>query len=622
MALITLRNLALAFGGPPVLEDINLVIEPGERICLVGRNGCGKSTLLKVVLGAIQPDSGTIERAQGLVVAALAQEVGRDDAGTVFQVVAGGLGDVGETLGAYETLSANLADEADLARLGRLQSELDRHDGWQLRQRVEATLSRLDLAGEPDFTSLSGGMQRRVLLARALVQEPDLLLLDEPTNHLDIEAIQWLEAYLPGYRGAILFVTHDRAFLQALATRIVQIDRGEATSWPGDYANYLRRKEEVLAAEMSAQNRFDKKLAEEEVWIRQGIKARRTRNEGRVRALEKLRRERAARRQQVGKAQLRMEVGAASGKQVIEAEDLCFSRDGRPIIRNFSTLIMRQDRIGIIGPNGCGKTTLIKLLLGALQPDSGSVKQGTRLAPLYLDQLRDSLDPAKSVVDNLGQGSEYVEVGGEQRHVMGYLQDFLFTPETARTPVGALSGGERNRVQLARLFTKPGNLLVLDEPTNDLDVETLELLEELLTDYSGTLLLVSHDRAFLNNLVTSTLVFEGDGLVSEYAGGYDDWLRQRDAPRQQSDVAPKVAKPVAKPTRAKLSYKIQRELEQLPLAVERLEQAIEGLHQKMADPGFFKQGREEVVAAERRLADLEAELAQAYARWEALEGAG
>jgi len=628
MSLINLRDLSISFGSEPLLDAINLRIEANERIALVGRNGCGKSTLLKLVANELNADSGSIERQQGLRVATLEQQPPLGKSGTVFDCVAEGLGEIGKLLSEYETVAAQLADNPDLTRFEQLQHRIDEAGGWQFTPRIETTLSRLSLPGDAQFASLSGGMQRRVLLARALVQEPDLLLLDEPTNHLDIDAINWLEEFLGSFRGAVLLVTHDRTFLQAVATRIVEIDRGQATSYPGDYQTFLRRRQEFLDAEAEANAKFDRKLADEEKWIRQGIKARRTRNEGRVRALKKMREERRQRRIETGNARVTLDQAENSGKLVIEAENVNFSWDKEPVIKQFSTTILRGDRIGIIGPNGCGKSTLVKLLLGDLTPTSGSIRRGTKLQPLYFDQLRASLDLDKSVADNVSEGQSHVEIGGQRKHIIGYLQDFLFAPARARTPVSALSGGERSRVMLARLFTQPGNLLVLDEPTNDLDVETLELLEALLEDYAGTLLLISHDRSFLNNLVTSTLVFENDGEVNEYVGGYDDWLRQRKPVNGRLATSPTepvmthsavatVPSPAAK--KIKLSYRDKRELDQLPEQIASLEELIEELHQQMAESAFFKQPADDIAATQSRLEAHTLALDAAFNRWEELE---
>ncbi|MES9875732.1 MAG: ATP-binding cassette domain-containing protein [Candidatus Sedimenticola sp. PURPLELP] len=625
MALITLRKVQLGYGGPLLLKDVDLSIERGERICLLGRNGTGKSTLMKLVAGEIQPDDGQMTIQQGARITRLTQEVPAGTEGTVFDVVSSGLGQLGELVRQYHHVSVKLAEEGSeqlLDELSRVQHELEAEDGWQTEQRVETVISRLSLDPDIQFTSLSGGLKRRVLLAQALVQEPDLLLLDEPTNHLDIDSIDWLEEFLIGYGGTLLFVTHDRMFLRKLATRIIELDRGELTDWPGDYENFLRRKDEMLNAEEKANARFDKKLAQEEVWIRQGIKARRTRNEGRVRALKAMREERGERRERTGQVKMAMQEAERSGKLVVEVEDISYAWEEKPVIRGLTTTIIRGDRIGIIGPNGCGKTTLLNLLLGKLVPNSGKVNLGTKVEVAYFDQLRAALDEEKSVGDNVADGSDNVEVGGSTKHVISYLQDFLFTPDRVRQPVKALSGGERNRLLLAKLFTKPANVLVMDEPTNDLDMETLELLEELLLDYQGTLLLVSHDRAFLNNVVTSSLVFEGQGRVNEYVGGYDDWLRQRQPanapkPLAASQAKSKTEKPKPKPK--KLSYKDQRELEALPKRIEELENTLDELQNQMADPAFYQQGGDAIAEAKAKVESTEAELSEAFERWESLE---
>ncbi|MCK9531654.1 MAG: ATP-binding cassette domain-containing protein [Gammaproteobacteria bacterium] len=628
MPLITLQSVSLAYGHVPLLDHVDLAVEPGERVCLVGRNGAGKTTLLRVVAGEAVPDEGEL-RMDGRV-GYLAQDIPLDESRTAFEVVADGLGDLGSLIAEYHAAAHALEsapDDQGLARLGRLQQALEARDGWRLEQRVEALLTRFGLPADQPLSELSGGTRRRVLLARALVNEPDVLLLDEPTNHLDVESITWLEDTLLEWRGALLFITHDRAFLERLATRIVELDRGQLTSWPGDYRNYLQKREERLAVEEQHNALFDKRLAQEEAWIRQGIKARRTRNEGRVRALMQLRRERAERREQQGKVRIEVEHAGQSGKRVVETEHARVARGGRTLIRDLSVNIQRGDRIGIIGPNGVGKTTLLKLLLGELPPDSGTVRHGTKLAVAYFDQQREQLDLEKSVIDNLNLGKDTISVNGRDRHVMSYLQDFLFSPERVRSPVKSLSGGERNRLLLARLFARPANVLVLDEPTNDLDVETLELLEDLLADYEGTVLLVSHDRAFLDNVVTSTLAFEGDGEVREYVGGYSDWLRQRPA---KAASAPKHAEPKPQPApdaapvaehkakSRKLSYKDQRELEQLPARIEALEADQAELHARLSDPALYQQ-EGGIAKASARLEEVEAELAEAYARWEVLE---
>ncbi|MEZ5505224.1 MAG: ATP-binding cassette domain-containing protein [Gammaproteobacteria bacterium] len=628
MSLIRLRDLHLAFGGPELLSGASLTLDKGERVCLVGRNGTGKSTLLKVISGQIKPDDGIVEMAPGTKVAWLEQEVPQDARGSVFDVVASGLGDVGSLLKEYHHLleAVSHGDDKAFAQMEQVQKQLEAQDGWQLQQRVDTVLSKLDLNGDAEFLAQSGGVKRRVLLARALVQEPDILLLDEPTNHLDIESIGWLEEFLLQYRNAVLFITHDRAFLKKLATRIVDLDRGKLTDWPGDYENYLRRKEEVLHAEALEWERFDKKLSQEEVWIRQGIKARRTRNEGRVRALEAMRKERAQRRERQGNVKATIQQAESSGQKVIEAEHINVSFNGRPIVKDFSTVILRGDRIGIIGPNGVGKSTLIQTLLGQRQPDSGKVTVGTNVQVAYFDQLRAQLDENMNVRDNVSGGRDTVTINGQQKHIMGYLQDFLFSPERAHTPIRSLSGGERNRLLLAKLFTKPSNLLVLDEPTNDLDIETLELLEELVSNYQGTILLVSHDRQFLNNIVTSTFAFEGDGVINEYVGGYDDWLRQRKpltnkAPLKETSSTKPEPKPEAKPAPAKkkLSYKEQRELETLPQTIEKLEKELANLHQQLADPNLYQQGADKLQALQKQVADAELALEVAFERWAELD---
>jgi ATP-binding cassette subfamily F protein uup len=590
MPLLSLRALSLAYGADPLLDRVDLDLDSGERVCLLGRNGAGKSTLLKLIAGALHADSGEIRLAPGQRVARLAQEAPSGGEQRVLEVVAAGLG--------------------------------ERVAEWEIEQRAARIITRLGLDAQARYADLSGGWRRRVRLAQALVCEPDVLLLDEPTNHLDIEAIEWLEDFLLGFRGALLFITHDRRFLRRLATRILELDRGQLTDWPGDYANYLRRREERWHAEDLERARFDKKLAAEEVWIRHGVQARRTRNEGCVRALETMRRARQDRRARGGQARLRIDSGARSGKLVVETEHLRFAWDGKPIVSGLDTTILRGDRVGLIGPNGAGKTTLLRLLLGELQPDSGQIRRGTRLHIAYFDQLRAQLDPQLSVCDNLAGGRERIEIAGSSQHVLGYLQDFLFEPERARQPVSALSGGERNRLLLAKLFTLPANLLVLDEPTNDLDAETLELLEERLHAFDGTLLIVSHDRELLDNLVTSTLVFEAPGQVVEYVGGYQDWLRQRPAPASAAAPTRATPKPAAKArTPTKLSYKDQRELDALPAQIETLEQEQQELEQQLADPALYQRTDAQAVVstASARLTVLNAELATCYERWAALE---
>jgi len=625
MAIVDLQDLKVAFGGPPILDGARLRLERGERVALVGRNGAGKSTLLRVLVGELQPEDGTLRRQPGSRVTLLTQAVPPEISGDVYDVVAEGLGELGELLAEHHHASIRLAEEADskelLAELERVQHALEAAGGWQLPARVETVLSRLDLPAEDEFTTLSGGLKRRVLLARALVCEPDLLLLDEPTNHLDLPAIEALEELLASFPGALLFVTHDRAFLRRLATRIVDLDRGQLTSWPGDYDAYLEGKEKQLEVEAEHAAKFDKKLAQEEAWIRQGIKARRTRNEGRVRALEKMREERRARRQGLGEARFTLGETGRSGKRVLEAKNLSFSYDGQPIVNDFSTEIQRGDKVGILGPNGSGKTTLLRLLLGQLEPDEGKVEQGINLQLAYFDQHRAQLDLEKSVADNVAEGNDRVTAAGKTRHVISYLQDFLFAPERARTPARALSGGERHRLLLARLFTKPFNLLVMDEPTNDLDIDTLELLEELLLDYEGTLLLVSHDREFLDHVVTSTLAFEGPGEVYEYVGGYTDWVRQRrkaePAPTKKPAAPKRESRQKERPRR--LTYKETQELEALPAKIEELETEQKELYATMAEPDFYRRDGAEIAAAQERLATVEAELTTVYERWEELE---
>jgi len=634
MSLVSLRNIGLGFGGPALLDGANLEIEKSERICLVGRNGTGKSTLFKVLTGELQADEGNIQIGQGIRVSKLAQEVPENTQGTVYSVVAEGLDKAGQLLIRFNELSHQLADNMDLMpEFEKVQHELEAVNGWQMGQRIDTILSQLELNADTEFSSLSGGWKRRVLLAQTLVAEPDVLLLDEPTNHLDIEMIAWLEDFLLNYKGTLLFITHDRMFLRRLATRIIELDRGQLTSWSGNYEKYLEQKQAALDAEATEAAHFDKKLAEEEKWIRQGIKARRTRNEGRVRALEKMRRERAQRRDVTGQARLKMQDSSASGKIVVEADNVSWSwqnaqGEKNTLLKNFSTTILRGDKIGIIGPNGCGKTTLIRLLLGDLKPEQGDITQGTKLDIAYFDQLRGQLDPEKNVQDNIADGNNFVTINGEPRHVISYLGDFLFSPQRARTPVKALSGGERNRLLLAKLFTKPANMLVMDEPTNDLDVDTLELLESILVEYDGTVILVSHDRSFINEVVTSTLVFEGESQVNEYVGGYDDWLRQRrvssSTKSAKQKTKPKVEESVAVTSEErktkKLSYKEQSELEKLPAKIEQWESEQDALHTKMASNDFYQQDNDVVSQAQQRLAELEAELAKGYARWEELEG--
>ena len=625
MALITLQNVSLSFGGLPVLDRITMQIEPGERVCLVGRNGEGKSSLMRLIAGAQPPDSGRIIRQQGVKIGLLSQEVESTLAGTVYSIVSGGVEHHMALLDRHHEVSRRLAaggSDSLLAELAAVEHDMETSGVWQVRQQIETVLSRLQLEPDRDFAELSGGMKRRVLLARALVCQPDLLLLDEPTNHLDIDSITWLEEFLLAASFTLLFVTHDRDLLRKLATRILDLERGSISSWPGDYDTYLRRKEEMLAAESSQHARFDKKLAQEETWVRQGIKARRTRNEGRVRALVEMRRQHQARRQQLGNVRMEISGAGLSGKLVAVLKDVSLSFGTNLVIKNFSATILRGDRIGIIGPNGAGKTTLLRLLLGELQPESGQVRLGTNLQPVYFDQQRARLDAGKTVIDNLGDGSDFVEINGQRRHIIGYLRDFLFAPDRARSPVSILSGGERNRLLLAKLFARPSNVLVLDEPTNDLDIETLELLEELLMEYRGTVLVVSHDRAFLNNVVTSTLVFEGQGRVQEYAGGYDDWLQAmpgapgKSSPAREERRERFKAKPAGP---RKLTFKETGELAELPARIETLEQEQRSLYEAMADESFYRDTGNAAARAGARLSELEQLLAEAYGRWEELE---
>ncbi len=626
MPLITLQNVDFSVGGPLLLEKAELSIEPGERIALIGRNGAGKSTLLKLLSGDHKPDDGEVRVQQGVRITRLEQEVPHGAAGSVFDVVADGLGELGQWLAEFHHLS--MAEDFDGDALSAVQAKIDAANGWGLDQRVSETLTKLDLDGDAEFARLSGGMKRRVLLGRALVSSPDLLLLDEPTNHLDIEAIDWLEMFLKNWNGSVVFVTHDRRFLRALATRIVEIDRGQVTSWPGDWANYERRREERMNAQAQENARFDKLLAQEEIWIRQGIKARRTRDEGRVRRLKAMRNDRSQRRELGGNVRMEAAQAENSGKKVIDVKDISFAFGERVMVKDFSTVILRGDRIGLIGPNGSGKTTLLKLLLGDLQAQSGEVRAGTNLQIAYFDQYRAVLREDWTAIENVAEGRDFIEFNGKRKHVHAYLQDFLFSPERARAPITRLSGGERNRLLLAKLFAQPSNLLVMDEPTNDLDVETLELLEELLSDYTGTLLLVSHDRDFLDNVVTSTMVMEGDGVVGEYVGGYTDWQRHACSVAAAAAAAPVVAaKPVAAAAAAaapaeakrKLSYKDARELEQLPLKIETLEKDVEGLTAAMNDPAFYQRSAADMAAHSAKLAKVQAELDAAYARWEELD---
>ncbi|WP_028578228.1 ATP-binding cassette domain-containing protein [Desulfomicrobium escambiense] len=615
MALISASNLTLSFSGPPLLDDISLQIHPGERICLLGRNGEGKSTLMRVLAGELSPDSGEVGWGKGLTMASLPQEVPADLTGSIYDVVASGAGEAGRCLAALRHEGEAGADHALLERAHRL---LDEQAGWSLTRRIDTVLTHLGLAPDAPFASLSGGGKRKTLLGRALAAEPDILFLDEPTNHLDIEAIGWLEEFLVKEPRTLFFVTHDRMFLRHVANRILELDRGQLVDWACDYDTFLQRKADVLATEETLWRKFDQKLKEEEIWIRKGIKARRTRNEGRVRALKAMRLERRQRRERTGNVAMQIQEANKSGNLVLEVRNISYGWGETPVIRDFSANIMRGDKVGIVGPNGAGKTTLLGLLLGELAPQSGEVRQGTNLEVAYSDQMRSILDETKTARDIVGDGSDYVDVNGNRRHVIGYLKDFLFTPERAQTPVSVLSGGERNRLLLARLFTRPCNVLVLDEPTNDLDQETLELLEELIGEFAGTVLVVSHDREFLNNTVTSCFVFEGEGRVVEYAGGYDDWLAQRPRPEEPEAVQAKAVKPKAAKAR-KLTWKENQELDALPGRIEALESEVAALQERMNNPDFYTNDHTVVAAEAARLEVLESELDALLTRWDELE---
>ncbi|MDJ0711724.1 MAG: ATP-binding cassette domain-containing protein [Woeseiaceae bacterium] len=625
MSLLRFDDICLEFGEQLILRDAEFSIEPGERVCLIGRNGAGKSTTLKLIMGTLEPDRGEITARHDLIVSQLEQTLPEAMDLPVIDVIRDGLTQIEALLNEYQERSKLDLDKHALRDLEALHAKIDAHDGWHLDQRVETTITELNLPADKKMNELSGGWRRRVALAKALVQKPDLLLLDEPTNHLDIATIKWLEDRIYGYPGAVLFITHDRAFLQRLATRIVEIDRGKITSWPGDYQNFLRRKEKAVEDEIVAEQKFDKKLAEEEAWIRQGIKARRTRNEGRVRALLKMREEREERLAREGTARIHIEEAEQSGRKVIRARNVSYSYGDENVIKNFSLKIMRGDRIGLIGNNGVGKTTLLRLLLGELQPQTGTLKMGTGLEVGYFDQLRQELELDKSVAYNVGEGRTYIRLNGKDRHVVGYLKGFLFSPKRSMMPVRALSGGERNRVILAKLLTRPANLLVLDEPTNDLDIETLEVLEQKLCEYTGTLIVVSHDREFLDNVVTSTIVFEQDGRVQEYVGGYSDWLRRghklavTDNPfeLERRKQAATERRKNRKPT--KLSYKDQRELDQLPAEIERLEADVAALQTTIAAPEFYAQDAEAVQKKLQQLGSAEELLEQRVERWGELE---
>jgi ATP-binding cassette subfamily F protein uup len=637
MALIRLRDISFHVGQHKLLHKASFAVEKGERICLIGRNGAGKSSLFRIIQGDMNADEGLIEKAQDINIAALSQIPPTIADGTVFDVVALGMGEAGKLIAEYHDVSHQMAETFTdnlMSRLDRLQHKIETIDGWKLEQKVSAVISKMQLDPDIEFKTLSGGMKRRVLLAASLVTEPDLLLLDEPTNHLDIEAIQWLEDFLLDKKITLLFITHDRAFLKKLATKIIELDRGTLTEWPGNYETYLVRKQEALEEEERHNALFDKKLAQEEIWIRQGIKARRTRNEGRVRALKELRKQRQQRVERQGNVNMRIQDGERAGKRVIEMNDIsfAFSDNGseNKIVDHFSTVLLSGDKVGVIGPNGVGKTTFLKLLLGQLKPDSGKVKLGTNLQIIYFDQLRSQLEENKTVIDNIAGGRESVEINGRNKHVISYLGDFLFAPDRARSPVHMLSGGEKNRLLLAKLFLQPSNVMVLDEPTNDLDLETLDLLEELISEYKGTLILVSHDRDFIDKVVTSTIVMEGKGVLNEFVGGYEDWLRQRELTAPQSNQATRHEaqnKIVSEANKAantpaktkKLSYKDKLALEKLPALIEKLENKIQLIHNNMNNSEYYKQ-EASVLADEKKLLEvMELELEQAYIKWDGLE---
>ncbi|HZV99408.1 MAG TPA: ATP-binding cassette domain-containing protein [Methylophilaceae bacterium] len=629
---ITLDNASLAFGHHPLLDQAGFQLDPGERVGLIGRNGAGKSSLLKVIAGTTKLDDGTLWRAPSVRIAYVPQEPVLAPGHTVFEAVAEGLGDLQQVLVEYHTVSHQMAEpgadiDALMARLQTLQHELDTRQGWQSQAKVDAVLSRLSLDADTPVANLSGGWRKRVAMARALVMEPEVLLLDEPTNHLDLEAIEWLEELLLSFNGSVLFITHDRRFLDRLATRIVELDRGRLTDFIGNFSNYQIKKEELLVVEATHAAKFDKVLAQEETWIRQGIKARRTRNEGRVRRLEKLRLERAARRERQGNVKLTLDSGERSGKLVAELENVEKSYGDRTLIKDFSTRILRGDRIGLLGPNGVGKTTLLKLILGEEEPDNGRIQRGTNLNIAYFDQMREQLNEEATLADTISPGSEFVQIGNERKHVISYLEDFLFPPQRSRSPVKSLSGGERNRLLLARLFARPSNVLVLDEPTNDLDIETLELLESLLQEFEGTLFLVSHDRAFLENTVTQVIAFEGNGILSEFGGGYDDWRRftlsqaaeKNNAAKAQEKNKSATSPIKASPAESKLSFKETKELESLPDKIEALEAEQTSLNQALADSNIYRDNPQQAKTLQARLSDLETELEQSLSRWELLE---
>ncbi|MDD5133880.1 MAG: ATP-binding cassette domain-containing protein [Phycisphaerae bacterium] len=623
MAIIGIQDVSVGFGGRPLLENVNLQIEAGDRICLLGRNGIGKSTLMKLIMGEVLPEQGEILRAPQLTMTCLTQEVPKDLSGTVFELISEGLGQCGKLLAEYHTVSHQLALDHDntslLTRLDKLQHSLDIEDAWQMDRYVENIIENMELDGNVEAAKLSAGMKRRILLAQAIVRKPDVLLLDEPTNHLDIEAVMWIEDFLTSYKGTLIFVSHDRLFVRKLATRIIELDRGRAINYFCGYETFLVRRDIANEAQATADAMFDKKLSQEEAWIRKGIKARRTRNEGRVRALKKMRNERSHRRDKIGKVRMQMQEVRQSGRLVIDAKNISFAYlPEKPIISNFSTTIMRSDRIGVIGANGSGKTTLLRVLLKELAAQEGTVRHGTNLEIAYFDQLHAQLDFEKSAYENIADGNETVVINGNPRHIIGYLQDFLFAPSQSLRPLAELSGGERNRLLLAKLFTRPSNVLVLDEPTNDLDIETLDLLEEFLLNYPGTVLMVSHDREFLNNAVTSIIEMQGNGQAAEYVGGYDDWLRQRKiTPEPEPQKTPPKMPPVREKPR-KLTYKENKELRELPGLIEKLESEQRYLHKEMADPAFYKKGSE-VIAISTKAGELQKQLDELYARWQELD---